>query len=91
MRWSNEFYFSKNCDQITPREKKKPSKICLSPNVWFITLLVVVFNLCPRGMGWTLIEPDLFGLLFCLDCSSPARIISLVQGIYGTEKQINED
>ena len=22
MRWSNEFYFSKNCDQITPREKK---------------------------------------------------------------------
>ena len=90
MRWSNEF-ISVRIVIRSLHGKKKPSKICLSPNVWFITLLVVVFNLCPRGMGWTLIEPDLFGLLFCLDCSSPARIISLVQGIYGTEKQINED
>lgn len=77
MRWSNEFYFSKNCDQITPREKKKPSKICLSPNVWFITLLVVVFNLCPRGMGWTLIEPDVFSGFFFAWIAARLRGLSL--------------
>lgn len=77
MRWSNELYFSKNCDQITPREKKKPSKICLSPNVWFITQLVVVFNLCPRGMGWTLIEPDVFSGFFFAWIAARLRGLSL--------------
>lgn len=77
MRWSNELYFSKNCDQITPRGKKKPSKICLSPNVWFITQLVVVFNLCPRGMGWTLIEPDVFSGFFFAWIAARLRGLSL--------------
>lgn len=57
-------------------KKKKPSKICLSPNVWFITLLVVVFNLCPRGMGWTLIEPDVFSGFFF------AWIAARLRGLY---------
>ena len=76
MRRSNELYFSKNCDQITPREKK-PSKICLSPNVWFIIQLVVVFNLCPRGMGSTLIEPDVFSGFFFAWIAACLRGLSL--------------